>query len=166
MDIYGQIKRKLLEIAGTDDMQPIIFSAEVVSVSGEVCSVRIGNLELADVRLKSVVDGENEQLLITPEVGSFVLVADLSNGQYRDLAVVKYSKVSAINIRTTNNFEVVITDGKISVKNSGYSLKKAFDDIIDAIGRLTVTTGVGPSGIPINKVEFDTVKQKLDKLLV
>jgi hypothetical protein len=166
MDVYSQIQKKLKEITDPNGKQSVVFPAEVVSISGNTCVVKVDNLELSDVRLKSVVDNETEQLLVTPEIGSFVLVVDLSNGEYRDLAVIKYSKVTEINIKTTtNDFEVAMAKGKISIKNNNYSLKEAFDDIIDALGRLTVTTGVGPSGIPINKAEFDAVKTQLNNLL-
>jgi hypothetical protein len=163
MDIYGKIKEKIRKIAG--ECPVAVFPAEVVSVSGSVCSVKLDELPISDVRLRSVINNNNEQILITPKAGSYVLVVDLSGGNYRDLAVIGFSEVEKLEYKDTQGFEVIIKDGKMSVKNSSYGIKQAIDELIDAIGKLTVTTGVGPSGIPINKAEFEAIKQKLNNLL-
>jgi hypothetical protein len=47
----------------------------------------------------------------------------------------------------------------------GNELKDILSDLIDAIGALTVPTGVGPSGLPINKTQFDAIKTRLDNIL-
>ena len=56
-------------------------------------------------------------------------------------------------------------DGLLSVKNDAYSLQKAFEDLIKAIKVLTVTTGTGPSGTPINFAQFDLITTNLKNLL-
>jgi hypothetical protein len=38
-------------------------------------------------------------------------------------------------------------------------------DLSDALARLTVTTGTGPSGVPINVAEFSALKARLDQIL-
>ena len=47
----------------------------------------------------------------------------------------------------------------------GSGLKKTLESLIDAIVKLTVTTGVGPSGTPINAPDFMKVKQDLSNYL-
>lgn len=165
MDIYGQIGKKLKEIAGSNGGGLLVFSAEIIKTSGNTCDIKIGDLPLSDVRLKSVVNDNENELLVTPAVGSHVLVADLSNGNFRDLAVIKYEEIEAIKLKTKAGIEFEVKDDKISLKNKSYDLKKAFDELLDAITKLTVTTGVGPSGTPINLAEFTAVKQKLNTLL-
>lgn len=117
-----------------------LFLAEVVKVTGKTCTVKIGTLELSDVRLTAIKDdspeeepeetpeedleegsdegseeepeegsGENleetpeegkdedpNDIVITPAVGSIVMVGDLSGGELRNLAVIQYSKIDHI----------------------------------------------------------------------
>lgn len=68
----------------------------VKSVEGESCTVDVGGLELTDVRLTAASDGADGKLLLTPKEGSAVLLADLSGGELRDLAVVGYTAVESI----------------------------------------------------------------------
>ncbi|MDR0726402.1 MAG: hypothetical protein LBF59_10415 [Prevotellaceae bacterium] len=167
MEIYGKIKQKIREISDSSKGGvSAVFTAEVASVSGETCTVRLEDLSVSDVRLRAVINQGAEKLLITPKIGSYVLVADLSGGNYRDLAVVSYSEIESMEYKDAQGFEITVKGGKMSVKNGSYGIKQALDELIDAIGRLTVTTGTGPSGIPINKAEFDAVKEKIGGLLI
>lgn len=61
-------------------MPRIIF----VKVGGETCSIEVGYLRLTDVRLLSVMNGEQSKLLVTPKDGSYVTAIDLS-GEMREL---------------------------------------------------------------------------------
>lgn len=63
-----------------------------------------------------------------------------------------------------NDCEIDIDD-KILVKNEKESLKKLVNDLFDAILQLTVTTPVGPSGVPINSPVFTQLKTRFDNLL-
>jgi len=47
----------------------------------------------------------------------------------------------------------------------GTTLKKLLEELIDAITKLTVPTGTGPSGPPINTSQFISIKQKLEQAL-
>ncbi len=80
MDVYQDIKQKLCQLTGAD-IDRGLFTAEVTKVSGDTCSVRYGTLEFEDVRLRVIAeDSNNSRMLLTPKVGSCVLVADLSGG--------------------------------------------------------------------------------------
>jgi hypothetical protein len=85
-------------MAGAGLQRVVIFPAQVTKVTGSTCSVMIEELEITDVRLRAVINSHSGQLLITPKTGSYVLVTDLSGGNYRDLAVISYSEVEAVNI--------------------------------------------------------------------
>ena len=50
-------------------------------------------------------------------------------------------------------------------RSGGAGLKKTLGELIDAIMKLTVPTGVGPSGTPINAADFVKVKQGLNDYL-
>lgn len=83
-------------------------------------------------------------------------------------------------ITIENGFEAIISDAKTSFKKgdltfemderfkmdvAGKSLKSKLEELIDEIGKITVTTPVGPSGPPINVPQLSTIKGKLAELL-
>ena len=76
-----------------------VLPAEIVSVSGETCTIKIGELEITGVRLRAVINNNSEKILVTPKDGSHVLVADLSGGEFREFAVIAFSEVEKINIK-------------------------------------------------------------------
>jgi hypothetical protein len=45
------------------------------------------------------------------------------------------------------------------------SLQNVLSDLIDAINSITVPTGTGPSGTPINSPSFNNIKLRLQKIL-
>jgi hypothetical protein len=106
-----------------------------------------------DVRKRAAV-GSDKGIIITPAVNSSVIVSRINESD--ELFVEMFSEVDKVS---------VFTLGKVSVKNQTYSLADAFKDLISAIGKLTVTTGVGPSGTPINIAEFQVIQQKLNNFL-
>ena len=55
--------------------------------------------------------------------------------------------------------------GGLTFSRGSSSLKKTLTDLCDALGALTVPTGTGPSGVPINKAQFDLIKQGLNDYL-
>jgi hypothetical protein len=59
-----------------------------------------------------VVNEKEEQLLVEPKAGSYVLVIDLS-GEYRDLAIIGYSEVAAIHIKIGDTTGDMDKDGII-----------------------------------------------------
>jgi len=90
----AEIKRLLRQIVG--EMGRASFLAEVVSVTSDVCSVKVGDLTLTDVRLRALADGSDNHLIITPAIGSIVRISDLSMGDMRELYVSGYSDIDSI----------------------------------------------------------------------
>lgn len=83
-------------------------------------------------------------------------------------------------ITIENGFEAIISATKTSFKKGdltfemddrfkidvgGKSLKSKLEELIDEIGKITVTTPVGPSGPPINLPQLSIIKEKLAELL-
>jgi hypothetical protein len=98
-DIHGQIKTRLRNIVGTGSGTSAVFPAKVTAVSGNTCEVLVDdNTTLTDVRLLAVINSETSNMLITPKVGSYVLVTDLSGGKLNDLAVLQFSEIEKITI--------------------------------------------------------------------
>ncbi len=99
MDSYGRIAQKIKEIAGANGKGALLFTAKVTEVQNETCSIKIGDLPLTEVRLKSVIDGKDERLFIRPRKGSDVLVGDMSGGDMRQLAVLSYSEIDEVDLK-------------------------------------------------------------------
>jgi hypothetical protein len=124
-------------------------------VNDRTCNVTPIDTDLApikEVRLNAVIEGD-AGIVITPKTGSVVLVCMINE---IDAFVSMCSEIEKIDI---------VIGGKLCLKNNGYSIKQAFDELLTAIKMLTVTTGTGPSGIPINIADFEKVQQNIDKLL-
>lgn len=65
----------------------------------------------------------------------------------------------------SNQATVKITTGGLTLTKGSSGLKKTLNDLLTAIQKLTVTTGVGPSGPPINIADFVKVQQDLSNYL-
>ena len=104
-------------------------------MDGDTCSVELDGLTLTDVRLRAVVNGENSKILVTPETGSYVLVADLS-GDFSQLAVVGYSEVEKIEVDADNIvFNGGDNNGLVKIKE----LTDRLNELVDAFNQHTHT---------------------------
>jgi len=151
--------RRLVEEPGYET-----YACRVTAVDGATCKVEriIDDKAVSDVRLNATVK-LGDGLVVTPKVGSVVLITNIDGDKN---FVSQFSEVEKVEFKDVHGFELVVEDGKVSVKNNGYNLRKAFDDLLDAIGRLTVPTGAGPSGTPINIMEFEGVRKNLNNFLI
>ena len=136
-----EIRDAIRKICGIDNQGLIFFNAKIVSVDDETCTIDRNGLQFEDVRLAAVIDGNTKNLLIKPKVGSMVLVADLSEGLLRDLAVIGWSEVDSITINRGENGGLTNTP---ELKSQLDKLSKRVDDIISAInGAPTATPADG-----------------------
>lgn len=127
MENIGRIKDLIKNIGGGEE-KAAFFTAKVKSVKGDTCTVLIGDLELTEVRLRAVIDNDDDDTLrITPKKDSMVLVADLSDGAMRDLIVVKYTQAEMVELKRgeidinitggdTNEIRVINKKTKINLK--------------------------------------------------
>lgn len=65
----------------------------------------------------------------------------------------------------TGSSTVKATSGGLTISKGGAGLKKTLESLIDAICQLTVPTGVGPSGMPINMAAFQQVKAEISQYM-
>lgn len=165
-DVYTEIKRRIRGMYGQHT--PLLLTCKVESVDSETCTVSVGDLKLTDVRLRSVVNGEESKLLITPKTGSFVTVIDLS-GELRELEVIGYSEIEAIDIETGGDINInckgdtnIDCDGTVtfnggdhdglvklqelkdnlnSIKNYLSALKSAISTGLNGVGASTAASG-------------------------
>ncbi|MBO5579402.1 MAG: hypothetical protein J5952_03155 [Prevotella sp.] len=65
----------------------------------------------------------------------------------------------------TGSSSITVTSGGLTLKKGGAGLKKTLEGILDAICQLTVPTGVGPSGVPINMAVFRQIKTEISQYM-
>lgn len=136
-DKYAKLNRLL-----TGAPAPItILVGEVTAVNGETCSVKVAEFLHEGVRLRLTDDMLTDKILVTPAVGSFVLVADLSGGESRTLTVIDietpdkvFYKKGLLSVEITDNIKV--TNGLLTVEIGADVKVKAGTTVfeIDAAG--------------------------------
>lgn len=62
---------------------------------------------------------------------------------------------------TADSTTVKASTGGVTITRGGSGLKKTLEQLLDGICALTVPTGVGPSGVPINMTTFQQIKADL-----
>lgn len=175
MKTIDDIRRglQLMCQTGTDN----VFYAKVVSVDDKeyTCQVRRDDaVDYFDVRLRALVDSSLQGAACVPSVGSTVLVCRIGNSN--ELFVTQYSQIDKMAV-TCKDVEILMDGTQIHVKvadtvlrsttkgltisRGSSGLKKTLNDLLTALQQLTVTTAVGPSGLPINIADFQKIQQDL-----
>lgn len=116
-----------------------------------------------EVRIRAVADDKTTGIIVTPKKGSYVLVAMIDN-KPESSYIVGYSEI--------DEYYINIPQAEMKMDKNGFLMKKGSNvmgslmgDLLDAIMQLTVTTGTGPSGTPINMASFQDIKMKFSQLL-
>lgn len=154
-------------------------TVESVNETARTCDVRVGGIVYDEVLLFAV---ENEKLkgaVMIPCKGSIVLVSRIADSSRMYVAM--FSEIDKILVtigdKQAGEFsaelaEILSGKSRLRVTPQGFTmtrseagLKKTLGDLCDAIARLTVSTGVGPSGVPINIADFQKIKQELNNYL-
>jgi hypothetical protein len=125
-----------------------VFAGKVLSVDKPkvLCKVQsIENEELVfeDVRLRAIDDAQDKGFVLFPKVGSTVLIGQIKNTSAYYVAM--YSEID-----------------KVKWATDAENLKDLLADLLTAIKAITVTTGVGPSGTPINVASFVAIENRLN----
>lgn len=89
------------------------FTAQVIAVDGHTCTVNVDGLGVSDVRLNATTEMGENMILLTPAIGSYVLVCSLS-GDYNNLAVLSVDRVDKI--------EIIADDTSVVIDHSGIVL--------------------------------------------
>lgn len=103
MDKRAQIASLLKGLTQTDGL--IVFTAKVKSVEGNTCTVDYDGLALTDVRINPTTTSDDDKILLTPAVDSYVLIASLT-GDLSNLCVLTADRLASVEI----------TIGEISVQ--------------------------------------------------
>lgn len=172
MDVYSQLRKTLQKICQEAAKTSALVPAVVKSVDGETCTVSIGTLELADVRLRAVVNDEESGITVTPSEGSHVMITDLSNGEMRDWAVVMYSQIDQIEINSGQNGGLIniseLTDKLNNLVDEVNDLKEKFNSHTHIVnttgtaaaqsGTAATTTSLAGAATRFNKDDYEDTK--------
>lgn len=151
MDQTTRIRSLLRTITGTDRPVFDFRLMEVVAVEGDRCRARLGDLEIPGIRLATIGGGSENGLLVTPAVGSIILVADLSCGALRELNAVGYSEIASIRFHQGKT--TLQADGKAVTATVGGSHLRIEDG--------AVTFDEGANG---GLVKIEELRQSLESL--
>lgn len=180
--------------AGTDTVfQAVVSKVDEEKFTCEV--KRSNDVSYFNVRLRGLVNPDLKGIALIPAIGSTVLVCRIGNSnqlfvcQYTEVDKLLFTsgdfsltcdqdKVELLKgdkLSVTADAEsitmkagqaiVKTTTGGLTLSKGSSGLKKTLDKLLTAIQSLTVTTGVGPSGPPINIQDFIKVQQELKNYL-
>lgn len=152
--------------------------AKVDAVNDKLIDVTtVDGDQLYGIRLQA---SEKATSFIEPQQGSWVIIAPL-HGQ-NAYVVVSFSAIERVVIEAKKIEEKVETwhaeadefavdSEKVRFQSSTFAfdnnktgLKSILADLVSALKALTVTTGTGPSGTPINISQFIKVEQQINNL--
>lgn len=146
-DVHTLIKRYLKEIVGESPGRP--FRGTVKAIDGQTCTVTIvGGLEVSGVKLKATVSDAENYILVTPAIGSDVLMVS-DTGTADGLTVVQIDEPKKIEIKYGGLTFLLDDDKKVTIKNNDASMIDVLDDVAKIIKELKVYTAMGPSGTPL-----------------
>jgi hypothetical protein len=150
-----------------------------VDEAKRVCTVQIGGIDYESVLLYAVENADLTGYVYIPTVGSTILVSRIAGSDR--MFVQLFSKIEKIIFTHENKTGMAITGDAIefsadksllkitqsgfTLKRNSSGLKKTLIDLLTAMQQLTVTTGVGPSGIPVNAAEFSQIQQDLSNYM-
>lgn len=154
------LRQYVNEVVAESILPSMVCIVRSVNASAGTCEVIPvdGSAAISDVLLSA---SPNPEMLITPKVGSEVLVSLLT--KHRAVVVL---------VSTPDKVEINIQGKTFSLDKSGLSftspldsLKGVLTDLISEIKAITVTTAQGPSGPVINQTGFDLISQRLTSFL-
>ena len=124
-----------------------------------------------EVRKRAAIDGK-KGILITPVKDSTIVVSKLSGGDSNSFVIILFSEIESIKITIEDHIllldkdglSVDLSSGKLEIKNSQENLKTLVNDLLNEVMKITVTTGTGPSGTPINIPQLQQISQRIPKL--
>lgn len=162
MDKKEQIRQGLIGLASAvGPLQTVLAVVESVDFIEATCVLDDEGVTMYDVRLKPVLTG-NEALVIFPAVGSWVLATRLEDDD--DWLVIACEKADMCRFAGADCV-IEMDSAGVKISKGGETLKAILSDLLTAIKALTVPTGTGPSGTPINSPAFTAIENRLNNFL-
>ena len=136
MDNYKELAQLVQTAAGKATLT--LMQGIVKKVDGVLCEVDLGNITVPDVRLRASEASEEGQLLVTPAIGSAVIVGSLS-GDLTQLVILAIDRAESI----------VINGGKLGGLINIEPLTQKINELIQALNSHTHQGAHGPTGPPL-----------------
>lgn len=126
-----------------------------------VCQyTEIDKLIFTDNNLKLTIDTEKLEL----ERDNVTITSDDSSTVIKASDATATVNTDGIELKIGSS-TITVTSGGLTLKKGGAGLKKTLESMLDAICQLTVPTGVGPSGVPINIASFQQIKTEVSQYM-
>lgn len=126
-----------------------------------VCQyTEIDKLIFTDNNLKLTIDTEKLEL----ERDNVTITSDDSSTVIKASDATATVNTDGIELKIGSS-TITVTSGGLTLKKGGAGLKKTLESMLDAICQLTVPTGVGPSGVPINMASFKQIKAEVSQYM-
>ena len=126
-----------------------------------VCQyTEIDKLIFTDNNLKLTIDTEKLEL----ERDNVTITSDGSSTVIKASDATATVNTDGIELKNGSS-TITVTSGGLTLKKGGAGLKKTLESMLDAICKLTVPTGVGPSGVPINMASFQQIKAEVSQYM-
>ena len=183
MNLEFEAQKALIRVIEKFARPSVLTEATIFSVDETkfICVVLMGDgvTKIGNVPLKVLI-GSQASIIEIPKVGTDCLLKFKDNNTQRPQleSVHEIDKYKWVIDKSGLNFDIngfvlsvdktnlTITKDGVKLVNDSSGLKKTLQDLIDAINALTVPTGTGPSGLPINATTFTNIKKDLDKYLI
>ena len=135
MNNLSKIKESIQSIAGRNINDDCYVVGEVIETNGTTCSVKINDtLTLTDVLCVAADDGDSDNIKIKPAIGSKVLMADLSGGTLRQMAVVAYTQIAELEMPKIES--LIINGGNKGAIINIEDLTGKINEVIDVLNNL------------------------------
>ncbi len=139
------------------DAFPSEVQGIVVEAGDTFCKVKLtdNDLELEEVMYSATEENANGFILILKQ-DTNVLIGTIG-GDENSLYIVAMDEVQKVKLVIEgeiltidkDGFNMELSSGKVTVKNSTWDLKQPLTDMVDMVMQLTVSTAVGASGTPL-----------------
>ena len=136
MDNYKELAQLVRNAAGK--AQLTLMQGIVRKTSGMTCEVEIGGIAVPEVRLRASEAGIGGQLLVTPKVGTAVIVGSLS-GDLTQLVVLAVDQAESITLN----------GGKLGGLINVEPLTQKINELVQAFNAHTHQGFHGPTGPPL-----------------
>lgn len=133
--------KQLLKAIANSGKKDLLFNAEVIDVKNNTCTIKEGNITYENVYLLAAMYNGSDTLLIQPETGSIVLVADTSEGERRNMVILGYTAID----------EIIIHGGKNGGIPIGSKLAEWMNNVANDLAtlqQLLLTSPIAGNGAP------------------
>jgi hypothetical protein len=161
-----------IQTAAKKGLLASITTGTVSNITGDTCNVdREGLPSILGVSMTSIDVNTNSYIKTIPKAGSAVAVA-IINGIMTEGVIVATSEIDTIEILINSNKVTIdasgvkaeMATGKFTIKNQVQDLKVILQDLVTAVGQITIPLAPSGVGVPTNAPSFPPIVARLNAL--